>query len=80
MIRCRSRAASRRSCMSRIAVAWISSMSSSSHQAAAGGVGRLAAADQRDDRVELVERLDAAAQDVRALLGLAQPVAGAPAG
>jgi hypothetical protein len=30
MIRCRSRAASRRSCMSRMAVAWTSSMSSSS--------------------------------------------------
>ena len=48
------------------------------HQAAAGGVGRLAVADERDDRVELVERLGVAAQDVRALLGLAQPVPGAP--
>ena len=48
------------------------------HQPAAGGVGRLAVADEGDDRVEVVEGLGVAAQDVRALLGLAQPVPGAP--
>ena len=40
--------------------------------------GRRERADQRDDLVERVERLEQAAQDVGALLGLAQPVAGAP--
>ena len=78
MIFWRSRAARRRSCMSRIAWAWISSMSSSCDQARAGDVDRLRRPDQRDDLVERVERLDVAAQDVGPLLGLAQPVAGAP--
>ena len=48
------------------------------HQPAAGVVGRLAVADEGDDLVEVVEGLGVAAQDVRALLGLAQPVPRAP--
>ncbi len=77
-IRWRSRAASRRSCRSRIAIGLDLVDVEQLHQAAAGGVGRLAAADEGDDGVELVEGLGVAAQDVRALLGLAQPVPGAP--
>jgi len=48
------------------------------HQAAAGAgrIGR--GADQGDDRVEVVEGDQQAQQDVVALLGLAQQVAGAP--
>ena len=76
--RCRSSAASRRSCMSRIAVAWISSMSSSSIRPPRAASADSLAADQRDHRVELVDRLEQRAQDVGALLGLAQQVAGAP--
>src|SRR5690606_286946 len=41
-------------------------------QALAGLVDRRRTADQRDDLVERVERLEVAAQDVHALLGLAQ--------
>ena len=48
------------------------------HQAAPGRLGRRGGPDQRDHRVQLVERLEQAAQDVDALLGLAQQVAGAP--
>ena len=47
-------------------------------QALARDLDRLRGADQRDDLVQRVERLDVAAQDVGPLLGLAQPVAGAP--
>ena len=46
------------------------------HQAGLGLVGARCPPDQRDHLVERVERLDQAAQDVRALLGLAQPVRG----
>ena len=55
---CRSRAASRRSCISRMALAWISSTSSSSIRPPGVLDGRRPA-DQRDDLVQLVERLDA---------------------
>src|SRR4051794_6585890 len=47
-------------------------------QAGPGDVHRRRGTDQRDDLVQRVERLDVAAQDVGALLGLAQPVARAP--
>ncbi len=47
-------------------------------QAGAGLVGVRRPPDQRDDLVERVQRLEVAAQDVGALLGLAQPVLGAP--
>ena len=78
MIFWRSSAASRRSCMSRIAWAWISSTSSSSIRPVRATSDRRRRPDQRDDLVQRVERLDAAAQDVGPLLGLAQPVAGPP--
>ncbi len=78
MIFCRSRAARRRSCMSRIAVAWISSMSSRSISPVRRVLYGGRPADERDDLVERVERLEVPAQDVGALLGLAQPVCGAP--
>ena len=74
MIFWRSSAARRRSCMSRIAVAWISSIVEQLHQAGAGLLDRGRAPDQGDDLVEHVQRLDQTAQDVRPLLGLAQPV------
>ena len=64
--------------MSRIAVAWISSIVEQLDQAAARLLDRGRAPDQGDDLVERVERLDQAAQDVRPLLGLAQPVRGPP--
>ena len=57
-----------------------SSMSSKLHQRGAGVVDRRAGPDQRDDLVECVQRLEVAAQDVGALLGLAQPVAACGAG
>ena len=47
-------------------------------QALAGDVDGLRRADQRDDLVERVERLDQTAQDVGPFVGLAQPVGGAP--
>ena len=47
------------------------------HQPGARLVDGGRAPDQRDDLVERVERLEQAAQDVDALLGLAQPVGGA---
>ena len=47
-------------------------------QALAGDVDGLRRADQRDHLVERVERLDQTAQDVGPLVGLAQPVGGAP--
>ena len=78
MIFWRSSAASRRSCMSRIAWAWISSTSSSWIRPVRATSTVADAADQRDDLVQPVERLDVAAQDVGALLGLAQPVARPP--
>ena len=78
MIFWRSRAASRRSCISRIALAWISSISSRPIRPVARDVDGVAAPDQRDDLVDRVQRLEQAAQDVRPLLGLAQPEAGAP--
>ncbi len=53
-------------------------MSSSSIRPCFGDVDRLRRPDQRDDLVERVERLDQTAQDVGALVGLAQPVGGAP--
>ena len=53
-------------------------MSSSSIRPGAGDVDGLRRADQRDHFVERVERLDQAAQDVGPLVGLAQPVGGAP--
>ncbi len=62
--------------MSRIACAWMSSMSSNSIRPCAGDVDGLRRPDQRDDLVERVERLDQAAQDVGPLVGLAQPVGG----
>ena len=80
MIFWRSRAASRRSCMSRMALAWSSSISSSSIRPVAGLVDVGRAADQRDHLVERVERLDQAAQDVGALLGLARGGSGSAAG
>ena len=43
------------------------------HQALAGVLDGLAAPDQRDDLVDRVQRLEQTAQDVRPLLGLAQP-------
>ena len=48
------------------------------HQAGARLLDRRRAPDQGDHLVEHVERLDQAAQDVRPLLGLAQPVRGPP--
>ncbi len=48
------------------------------HQAGAGLLDRGRAPDQGDDLVERVQRLDQTAQDVGALLGLAQPVRRAP--
>lgn len=48
------------------------------HQALARDLDRVAAPDQRDDLVDRVERLEQTAQDVGALLGLAQPEAGTP--
>ena len=48
------------------------------HQAAAGVVDVGGAADQRDDLVQRVQRLDQAALDVGAALGLGEAVAGAP--
>ena len=77
MIRCRSSAASRRSCMSKIAVACTSSISSSVHQSLARVVGAGARPDQRDHLVEGVQRLDQAAVDVGLALGGVQPVLGA---
>ena len=56
-------------------MAWISSTSSSVHEAGARVVDRGARADERDHGVERVERLEQTEQDVRALLGLAQAVA-----
>ena len=53
-------------------------MSSSAIRPCAGVVDLGGAPDQRDHLVEHVQRLDQAAQDVRALLGLGEPVAGAP--
>ena len=47
------------------------------HQPVARLVDGRRAPDERDDLVERVERLEQAAQDVDALLGLAQPVGGA---
>ena len=47
-------------------------------QAGPRDVDGLRRADQRDHFVERVERLDQTAQDVRPLVGLAQPVGGAP--
>ena len=47
-------------------------------QALLRDVHRLRRPDQRDHFVERVERLDQTAQDVGALVGLAQPVGGAP--
>ncbi len=44
------------------------------HQPAARDLDRLRAADERDDVVQRVERLEVAAQDVRASLGLVEPV------
>ena len=48
------------------------------HQPGPGGLGRLAAADQRDDLVDPVLRLEQRDQDVRALLRLAQQELGPP--
>ena len=48
------------------------------HQAVAGRFDGGGRADQGDDLVERVQRLEQAAQDVRSLLRLAQPVPGAP--
>ena len=59
-------------------MAWTSSMSSSSISPARASSTVGGPPDQRDHLVERVERLDQAAQDVRPLLGLAQPVSGAP--
>ena len=53
-------------------------MSSSSIRPCLGDVDRLRRPDQRDHLVERVERLDQTAQDVGPLVGLAQPVGGAP--
>ncbi len=74
----RSRAASLRSCMSRIARAWISSISSSADQALLGLGGRRAGPDQRDDLVDPVDGLEQRGHDVQPLGGLAQPELGAP--
>ncbi len=48
------------------------------HQPAARDIGVGRRPDQRDDLVERIEGLDQTAQDMGALIGLAQPVAGAP--
>ena len=53
-------------------------MSSRSIRPCCAACGRLAGPDQRDHRVDLVDRLEQRAQDVRPLLGLAQQVPGAP--
>ena len=63
---------------SRIAVAWISSTSSRLIRPVRASSSARRPPDQRDDLVEQVERLDQTTQDVRALLGLAQPVSGPP--
>ena len=75
----RSSAASRRSAMSRMWVACISLNSNgASLQRLLRRVGRFRAADQRDDRVDHVERLEQALEDVRAVARLVQPVLAAP--
>ncbi len=53
-------------------------MSSSSIRPCPRDLDGLRRADQRDDLVERVERLDQTSQDVGPLIGLAQPVGGAP--
>ena len=53
-------------------------MSSSSIRPWPGDVDGLRRADQRDHLVERIERLDQTAQDVGPLVGLAQPIGGAP--
>jgi hypothetical protein len=68
----------RRNCISRIALACTSSMSSSSISPVRAALDGAEAPDERDDLVELVERLEVAAQDVDLGLGLAQPVCRAP--
>ena len=70
----------RRSCMSRMWLAWISVNSNGSAiRPAAGGLDVGGAPDQRDDGVDHVERLHQAFDDVLAVPRLAQPVLGAPA-
>ena len=63
---------------SRIAWAWISERPNSLHQPGAGRIGVVRAADQRDHGVEVVERDQVAAENVGALLVLAQLVLRAP--
>src|ERR1019366_2776132 len=75
---CRSRAASLRSCISRIARDWISSISSSSIRPCCAAAADALGPDQRDDLVDPVNRLDQRDQDVGALLRLAEQVPGAP--
>src|SRR6185369_15466162 len=48
------------------------------HQAAASRLGRRRSPDERDPGVQLVQRLEQAAHDVDAFLGLAEQVSGAP--
>ena len=78
MIRCRSSAASRRSCMSKIAFACRSSISSSclspSRASSVLGLRRI----ERDHLVQSVEGLDQTAVDVGTGLGVVQPVLGTP--
>ena len=65
--------------MSRMCVACISLNSNGAAiNACLRRVGRFRAADQRDDRVDHVERLEQTLEDVRAVAGLVQPVLAAP--
>ena len=75
---CRSSAARRRSCMSRMALAWISVSVEPRHQGVAGrvGVGRLA--DDPDHEIELLDGLAQPGQDVGPLLRPRQVVARPP--
>ena len=71
---CRSRPTSVRSRMSTIACACTSLRLEALRQALFGLVGRLAAANDLDDFVDVVERDAVAFEQVRALFGLAQIV------
>ncbi len=63
---------------SRIAVAWMALSSKRAHQLLAGAVAVARAADQFDDRVEVLERRQQPLEDVRAGLLLGELVLGAP--
>ncbi len=75
----RSRAARRRSCISRMALAWISESVEARHQVGAGVSTSRRLADGLDDRVEVVERDLEALEDVGPVARLAEVELGAAA-